>query len=1565
MSGRGGRGHGGRGNGRHSNGGRGGPGRGPGRGQGRGETPVAMTQIAISSFPILRTGVNNNFAVFWAALEIYLRREYGNLARFLNSDKYYVPPELVFPEEDWENEAKKAVMLGLINARTKEITTMAENRMSACASIWGNLSEESQSLIRQSDLWPKIEPMDDPLSLTIAIKKTHIIASVGNAVIDQAAARKAYNKVQQNPHESLVVYKRHFDDAITAMVSVGETKPSEDKLAADFIDRLDNNRYASLKATLTNNVTMNLGTYPATLTEAYDLCGKFQVVKTNSNSNATQQTAFVTSADVVNNNNKGKHNSNNKNDKKKDGNAAASTTTTTAAANTNGNKSGKPFKFNCNTCGEAGHKAQECPRAAQFQEFLASKKSGEKQVVAVTTNHLPFQQNNLDGYNHWGFVASGGGDPGPFEVLLDNQATKSVFHQSKLLTNITTTDVDVSFNGVGGASTTNMTGIVPYFGEVSYLPSSIANILSLREVEDKYEVHYVQRVSFTVIINDDVRFVFTRKVNGLYTCNMRPLANELARGVQFAMIQTVKDNASMYTKRELESAKAAYKLMEDMGYISAHDLIKLIQSGGLLNCPVTAHDVARAFKIFGPPVAAIKGKLKHHASEVVKIEGAVREVVVDLEMHIDIMFVNGDKFLVSVTKPLGLTMVTNIPDRGTVEVRKALNTQLNNYTSRQFKIRTILTDGEGAIAKLTTELNAAGIVVNPAGPGQHVPVIENKIRQIKERVRSVVHSLPYLVCRKLMSLLVSFCVSRLNMVKSSLRIDDTPPIEIFQNRKTDVKRDLRIGFGEYVQVESPNIVKNSMEARSQGAISLFSAGNAQGSVSFLLLGTMTVVTRDKWVKLPMPDIVIGKLNQLANEDKIKPTRDPIFKMNDQEIQGLYDESTEQIVPGNLVSEVKTRKVSEGEQALANNILPEIDMSEQSLVVQDADVIDVVGDYGEEAIENNLDSNQQEPPAVVEADHLNDDAPAVRGAAGEVADPPPVTPAVVQGVGKNNNYVPIHGYKTRLRYEFEKKNNINPEHTFHISIKTAMKKDKDAALTAIEGEMKQLVNDKEVFECVDANQLTVAQRKSVIPGFMFMKEKYKPNGDFDKLKARLVAGGHMQDPLTYGDISSPTVGLSAVMIVAAIAKREKRSVVTVDITGAYLNAKMPEGHDVFIRLDPLLSELAIKMDPSFARYRMKNGAIIARLRRALYGCVESAKLWNEMVSDTLKADGYLPNPKEACVFNKTSSTGKVITVVVYVDDLMITSNDDDEIEHLVEYLQEKFKTLNKNHGEIHSYLGMVFDFSGEELKISMPGYESDFLQSYGVTGTAITPATNELFVIRDGAAPLDPEKALEFHSIVAKLLYLAKRTRPDILTSIAFLSTRVQAPTEDDYKKLGRVLKYLNGTRGKGIALGASDVVPQAYIDASYGVHGDGKSHSGLFITLGKGPIFVQSSKQKLVSKSSTEAELIALSDSVGQVIWVRDFIKYQGYPDISPAVVYQDNKSTISLVANGPTNAPGTRHIHIRYFFVRDRVEQGDVKVEYLSTDKMISDFFTKPLQGTAFKEKQRLLLGGGDKEMA
>ena len=509
---------------------------------------------------------------------------------------------------------------------------------------------------------------------------------------------------------------------------------------------------------------------------------------------------------------------------------------------------------------------------------------------------------------------------------------------------------------------------------------------------------------------------------------------------------------------------------------------------------------------------------------------------------------------------------------------------------------------------------------------------------------------------------------------------------------------------------------------------------------------------------------------------------------------------------------------------------------------------------------------------------------------------------------------------------------------------------------IVAELQQMV-DKGVWHGIHMKDLTRAQRKAIIRSTMFLKDKYTADGEFEKFKARLVAGGDGQDKSLYDNLSAPTAATSSVLIVAGIAAAEHRKVMVADIGGAFLNADIkPTGILVHVRLDSLMTSILVRIDPSFKEFVAEDGSSVVQLDKAMYGTVEAASLWHKDLTDMLIKDGFKRNPYDFCVFNKVGPSGKQITVVCHVDDLLITSESISDMDDFERALRNKYKEVTSKRGAVINFIGMTFDFTRTgSVRITMDNLINEILTHSGVETQRATPATETLFDVRD-VEKLGTEDKAYFRTYVAKILYLAKRVRPECLTAVAFLSTRVQICDIDDLAKLRRVIGYLRATRDRGIAISIGETrTVKGYIDAAYGVHtASGKSHTGCAIVIGEaGPVYVKSVKQKIVTKSSTEAELVGLSDQGGQVLHTRNFVDAQGYAT-GPAILYQDNLGTMSLVRKGGPCSERSRHINIRHFWLKEKIDGVEAVMEHLGTTKMFSNMLTKPVQGEQFIVERR-----------
>ena len=225
-------------------------------------------------------------------------------------------------------------------------------------------------------------------------------------------------------------------------------------------------------------------------------------------------------------------------------------------------------------------------------------------------------------------------------------------------------------------------------------------------------------------------------------------------------------------------------------------------------------------------------------------------------------------------------------------------------------------------------------------------------------------------------------------------------------------------------------------------------------------------------------------------------------------------------------------------------------------------------------------------------------------------------------------------------------------------------------------------------------------------------------------------------------------------------------------------------------------------------------------------------------------------------------------------------------------------LSISRGEVHDYLGMFFDYSTKgQAHITMYQYIDELLQKVPIRYTqgigAATPAPTNLYEVRDpdneNVTLLNKTHKDEYHSLTAQLLYLSKRARSDLQTSIAFHCTRVRNPDDDDDKKLARTVRYLNKTKHLPYILSSDATsVIEWWVDATFAVHEDMKSRTGMTMSLGKGAIVAVSTKQKINTTSSKHAELVGASDAMPKILWVKRFMESQDFT-VEDVHVYQDN----------------------------------------------------------------------------
>ena len=199
-------------------------------------------------------------------------------------------------------------------------------------------------------------------------------------------------------------------------------------------------------------------------------------------------------------------------------------------------------------------------------------------------------------------------------------------------------------------------------------------------------------------------------------------------------------------------------------------------------------------------------------------------------------------------------------------------------------------------------------------------------------------------------------------------------------------------------------------------------------------------------------------------------------------------------------------------------------------------------------------------------------------------------------------------------------------------------------------------------------------------------------------------------------------------------------------------------------------------------------------------------------------------------------------------------------------------------------------------------------------------------------------------------YFCKRTRSESLGCVSYLTTKVLKPTFNDWLKLKMLVGYLESTIDDWMVIEPKGLWIECYVDASFNVHPNGKSHSGCIITLGGAPCYSHSGAQRLVTTSSCESEMVALGDNAHMLVYFKQFMQMQGYRDIKMHC-WEDNRSSIDLWTKGYSTSKTTKHIALRYFFVTDLMERDIMTVTHLKSALQLADALTKGVTRTIFDE--------------
>ena len=1403
------------------------------------------------------------------------------------------------------------------------------------------------------EAWNNFLSDADPLQLLTAIKDSHLLETTGSEIEDRLAAVKKWWELQQRPNQTLERYYRIWNTTIQTVSATGGTILSGKDLVVRFVNSLDPSRYGPMQAEMANNdrsmdQERRRTAYPRSVDEAFVVAShrKEATPVEEYNKHAVPMALVTATASAGG--------------KKKEARGANKKKEAGGADTKKGKeKPSKPPSRPCSLCKEL-HWTNECPHLVSCQELIQDAKS---------SHYVCLQVNNAeDALNATatGFDLVDDADEEistdcceaatppavhTVSIICDNASDVNIFKDRFLLDCVKPVE-PITLSGIsanGPKVEITHKGEFRGIKDVYYAAGASANILSQGIMEDLYDIEYIPGKS--VVIHRDEGDLTFKRTGRKYAMNMDG---------PYVHAATVTENERGYSKREIKDAREARRLIKLLDYPGRKHIERGIKAGNLNNVKVTVQDIDRSYDIYGPVVPHVRGKATRPQPSSRDREltaTAANLSVKDGTLSVDVMNIEGTLFLVGVLDEVPVTMGQYLTSRSTKIILEAME-RFREISLKQGWRVVFRSDNEKAITAIAENLRykAVSMSVEQVGPGRHVPIVERKIRTIEERCRAVLSSLPYSPPAFFMKWLVAQVISSINMLRddsaNNAEGDLRSPREKFFGRRTDVERDLRIAFGDYAEIYDTNIsFINSMKPRTRAAICLGRVGNGTGTVRFWCLSSNRIVKRDSWVEAPLTVDMINHINAEAK----RRGRSQLDPLPGEDVPQTTADGAATIAVGGEVDQLQPN-----EAEVASDMIPDEVEVASDMIPDEAEVAsDMIPDEApqaaavEDATPQAAAVEDAAPPAAAVEDAIPQ-AAAVEDATSQAAAATAIEESSVAAPRGTRMQLRAHR-RIPARYRHEKELGS----VYNIKVSAAITKFGKHAIKAIVKEL-VAIQDYGTMQAVNVNKIPKSQLKKILRSSMFLKEKYLASGEFEKLKARLVAGGNTQDRSLYTDdeTSSPTVSTSALFALTALAAKEKRIVTTIDIKSAYLNASI-DTREILMRIEPSLAAILLKIEPKWSEcIDAKDGSLVVKLRKALYGCVESARLFYEHLKATLSQAGYTPSKIDPCVFYKRDSNGKMSLVLAHVDDLMILSADNAARTEVVDQLQKVYKSITVHDGHEHNYLGMTFDFSKQgKVAIRMAGYVDGILQDHQVSEKFKTPANVDLFKVNHDSKTLDKQGQESYHSATMKLMYLGKRSRPDILTAISFLATRVKEPTEQDQDKLRRVLGYINHTKHLQLTLEADKAMTiLVHIDAAHGVHKDMKGHTGGTISLGRGTVLSKSAKQKLTAKSSCEAEIIGVSDFLSLTLQLFNLLQEIGYK-IGPVRLFQDNTSAIKLFERGRPASDATRHIAIRFFFAKDHVDNGELTIVHCPTEDMLADILTKPLVGRKFLQHRHNLL--------
>ena len=1099
--------------------------------------------------------------------------------------------------------------------------------------------------------------------------------------------------------------------------------------------------------------------------------------------------------------------------------------------------------------------------------------------------------------------------PSRSSVLLDTGATNSIWNSKRGLASVHPIPV-IKVNGVGGAARVTHAGIHTTFGPVLIMPECPVNLLSFSALRSYgYTIYFSDENCGFKIVRGEDKFYFDQNDDNLYELRDYTTVYGADAEIQDESGQELDDSdesedhlltepvPSMkspikppdlgYTKDEVARARSARDLCRKLGHVGKDALIRALKSGALINSEHTINDVHRAERILGPCTGCKMGKDTSSKRGYERPEIEEPEPTQDTHPAKEILHAD-ILFLPGASGQKNIVLLA-------VGQRSRFITASRMLDKSKASLETAWLQHVAAYAK--NDITVTDVYTDcEANLGATGPVLGCKGVTLHQHAAQS-HE-PHIERR------VRTIKERMRAVVSELRYD--LPHRLYW--------DLLVWCAQGINaipdtLNTPDDVRSARERVTGRKVDVTRAGRY--GFGDCVLYHSDVHANMNLAQRNSVGIVVGRDMDSGN---IK----------------VFDPSSASTVTRRTCTPVPLTTVTVN---ILNNLARQdvpSEALEESLVLKRLEPQDSLQLRYKESYETDEDENDEDF-VPEEMDESDGDSDVTYEDEGDLPQPED-EPAPPEADGPKYNLRPNRGL-----------GHANHISIYRLTIEEALSEYGQPARDAMIDELKKLVD-------LDTFVPIAARGGHVIPGSLFLKPKFDAQGNFTKIKARFVAGGHRQEWSDEDDPSSPTVHWETVLTLCALVARHNLHLECVDVPSAYLHASRDkaESATVVIKMDKNITHLILQLRPEWREFA-PDGYLHLEVCKALYGLRESGKLWHDHLTATLTSIEMKRGHADQCVYTLRVQGQLQALVAIYVDDIILIGRHAADVDRIRLHLETSYGELARQTGPDFSFVGATISLTSAGVKVSCTGYIDKICTAFLPASTMPkrTPLPSNFGT---PSSPANPTDESEYRSLVMSLMYLAKRCRPDVLFAASYLATRMSTPTKDDYKHAMHVLAYLKGSKTLGpIYRPDAPTNLTCYADAAFALHDDEKSHSGILVYLMGAPVILISTKQKLVTRSSTAAEVVASDLATDAVQWTAALCEDIGFDPGGSPILYQDNTTSILTLCKGAP-AKRFRTINIRLEYIKELVKEGRINILYVPTDLMKADGLTKALHGEAFR---------------